>query len=273
MRILPVLDLRAGLAVHAIAGHRAAYQPLRSILHAGPEPLGLALAYRDRLGLTELYLADLDAIAGISDHGTLFPTLTRHGLALWVDAGLRSREGVGALIAAGVSVIVVGLETVLGSEALAGIVASAGAERLAFSLDLRAGRPHVAPGAVWSADDPLGLAFEAIRLGLRRLIVLDLARVGTARGVGSLPLVADLARAFPEVEILVGGGISGPEDLPALARAGASGALVGSALHEGQIGREHLAQLAARAAEESLPTFESPEASCLRRLNSRPSWV
>src|SRR5947209_7775724 len=63
MRIIPVLDLKAGLAVHAVAGDRAYYQPIRSILHQGSDPIGLARAYRDKLGLSDLYVADLDAIA------------------------------------------------------------------------------------------------------------------------------------------------------------------------------------------------------------------
>ena len=64
MRIIPVLDLQGGQAVHAIAGDRAHYRPIQSVLHEGPDPIGLARAYRDSLGLRDLYLADLDAIAG-----------------------------------------------------------------------------------------------------------------------------------------------------------------------------------------------------------------
>ena len=64
-RLIPVLDLKAGRPVHAIGGNRAHYEPLRSILHpAGADPVELARACRDRLGLRELYVADLDAILG-----------------------------------------------------------------------------------------------------------------------------------------------------------------------------------------------------------------
>src|SRR5262249_5179641 len=64
LRIIPVLDLKGGLAVHAIGGNRDHYRPLRTPLHADSQPLGVARGFRDVLHFRELYLADLDAIAG-----------------------------------------------------------------------------------------------------------------------------------------------------------------------------------------------------------------
>ena len=63
--------------------------------------------------------------------------------------------------------------------------------------------------------------------------MLDLARVGSGGGLGTLPLVQELVRSDC-IEIVVGGGISGRRDLEEAARAGASAALVGSALHSGR---------------------------------------
>ena len=63
-RVIPVLDVKNGQAVHAVGGIRSHYRPLQSLLHPSCEPLELARAYRDLLGLRELYLADLDAISG-----------------------------------------------------------------------------------------------------------------------------------------------------------------------------------------------------------------
>src|SRR4051812_4963977 len=64
IRVVPVLDLLAGRVVHAIGGDRAHYRPLRTGLHPGSDPIGIARGYRDALHLREVYLADLDAIAG-----------------------------------------------------------------------------------------------------------------------------------------------------------------------------------------------------------------
>jgi phosphoribosylformimino-5-aminoimidazole carboxamide ribotide isomerase len=235
MRVIPVIDLRAGQAVHAVAGERAHYRPVRSTLHAGSSPLGLALAYRRALGLEELYLADLDAIAGAPPALELFETLAASGFALWVDAGIRDRGSVEPLLRLGATTLIAGLETLRGPLALQVVLAAAGPERLAFSLDLRAGQPLFAAGASWGATDPFAIAEAVIRLGVQRIVILDLARVGTGAGTGSTELLLRLAGAFPQLEITVGGGVAGPDDLEALARAGASAVLIGSALHDGRI--------------------------------------
>ncbi|HEV3162983.1 MAG TPA: HisA/HisF-related TIM barrel protein [Isosphaeraceae bacterium] len=241
MRVIPVLDLKAGQAVHAVAGERAHYRPVRSRLHGSSEPLGLARAYRDTLGLDELYLADLDAIAGAPPAVDLIRTLSDSGLRVWVDAGLRDRSGLAHLLGSGAAVVIVGLETVSGTDQFAEILAEAGHDRVAFSLDLDAACPRFAPGADWGTSDPLELAEGAIGLGVRQVILLDLARVGTGRGTGTISLLTDLASAHPDVEFVAGGGISGPSDLAVLARAGAAAVLVGSALHDGRIGRDDVA--------------------------------
>ena len=53
-------------------------------------------------------------------------------------------------------------------------------------------------------------------------------------------LVRELCARFPEFELLAGGGVRDVADLHALADAGAAGALVGTALHSGAIGRDEL---------------------------------
>lgn len=243
MRVIPVLDFKAGRAVHALAGRRDHYQPVRTILHEGSDPIGLALAYRDRLGLSEIYLADLDAIAGDPPALGLYRRLLAESLTLQVDAGVHDLDSVKPLLDLGVSKIVVGLETVRGPDPLGEINATVGPDRLIFSLDLRDGTPLIAPGVDWGTKDPILLADRAIKLGVRRLLLLDLARVGAGQGPGTLPLLATLRAAHPRVAFTVGGGISSPDDLPRLALAGASAALIGSALLDGRIGLEDLHEL------------------------------
>jgi phosphoribosylformimino-5-aminoimidazole carboxamide ribotide isomerase len=69
-----------------------------------------------------------------------------------------------------------------------------------------------------------------------RIVLLDLARVGLGLGTGTLPLLKSLRSDDPTLEISVGGGISGKDDLAELSDAGASCVLVASALHDGRIG-------------------------------------
>ena len=62
-RVIPVLDVKDGQAVHAVGGNRSHYRPLRSILSSYFGTRRDCASYRDLLGLRDLYLADLDAIS------------------------------------------------------------------------------------------------------------------------------------------------------------------------------------------------------------------
>jgi phosphoribosylformimino-5-aminoimidazole carboxamide ribotide isomerase len=54
MRVIPVIDLKSGAAVHAVRGERERYRPLRSEIVAGSDPIRAARALRRALGLDEL---------------------------------------------------------------------------------------------------------------------------------------------------------------------------------------------------------------------------
>jgi phosphoribosylformimino-5-aminoimidazole carboxamide ribotide isomerase len=238
--VIPVLDVKAGRAVHAVGGRRDHYAPVRSVLHASPDPVALARAFRDRLGLRRLYLADLDAIAGAPPDLALYRSIQSPGVDLWVDAGLRNVRSARALLSAGVSTVVVGLETTGGPSALTAILHEVDPRRVVFSLDLRDGRPVTAPGSDWPVSDPIGLASCAISSGLRRVILLDLSRVGRGQGVGTLPLAERLSAEHPGLEITVGGGIAGSQDLRQLEGTVVSSVLLASALHDGRISVQDL---------------------------------
>src|SRR5881398_3704297 len=89
MRTIPVLDLLGGQVVRGIGGRRHEYRPVVSGLTASSAPLDVARAFAERFGLRELYLADLDAIAGAGPGWATYAGLRAAGFALWVDAGVR----------------------------------------------------------------------------------------------------------------------------------------------------------------------------------------
>jgi len=244
--VIPVLDLRAGRAVLARGGQRDTYAPVRSRLvagGAGGDPLALARAYRDILDCDEWYVADLDALAGDAVQGALLGALAGLDGRLLVDAAVATPERARELVARGAARVIVGLETLPSWEALAAVARAIGPARVVFSLDLRDGAP-LAEAPLFGA--PLELAGAALAAGVGAIIVLDLARVGSRRGVDA-KLVEGLRRAHPHVELLAGGGIATARELVRLAAAGLDGALVATALHDGRIGREDIA--AARRAD------------------------
>jgi phosphoribosylformimino-5-aminoimidazole carboxamide ribotide isomerase len=238
MRVVPVIDVRNGAAVRAVGGRRSEYQTLVSPLAASSAPLDVARGYRTHLGLSEIYLADLDAIAGAEPDAALLAALRADGFRLWVDAGVRGPDRARSVAEAGGQSVVVGLETVEGPAALREVVAALG-ERAVFSLDLRGAEP-LGDRDAWDGADAATIAERAIALDVRRLLVLDLARVGHGDGCGTEELCAFLAGKHPAVEVSAGGGVRGPEDLGRLRACGVRAALVASALHDRRLTRADL---------------------------------
>ncbi len=257
MRVIGVIDLKGATAVHAVRGERERYRPVHSAIGGDDgDALALARGFRNALGLEEIYVADLDAIVGESehaagsggaaigdaagDHRALLRALAGEARVM-VDAGVSEPARAQALLDLGVHRVIVGTETLSGPAALDRLVAELPDGALVLSVDLRDGR-------VLSPDPQLaGLpATDALvrlqRAGLREAIVLDLARVGSGAGP-DVALIAELHAAFPGLELLAGGGVRDVEDLRALEAAGAAGALVATALHRGVIGPRELAEL------------------------------
>jgi phosphoribosylformimino-5-aminoimidazole carboxamide ribotide isomerase len=242
MRVVPVLDLKGGVAVHAVRGERHAYAPVRSVLAPSADPVALARAFLLSLGCGACYIADLDAIAGTGDHGAVVEAIAGLGIAVWLDAGVAGADDARRAAASGAARVIVGTETLRATRDLPAIVeaardGSSGADCI-LSLDHRDGRllggsPEVA------AAEATDLAAAAWTAGIRMFIVLDLARVGARAGPETEPARRLRAR-LPDAKIVLGGGVRDRGDLRALAAAGYHAALVGTALHTGVLGAADL---------------------------------
>ena len=242
MQVFPVLDLMDGKVVRGVAGERNSYRPIESRLTASCEPLAVAKAIREQLGLSQFYVADLDAIRFGRPQFSILRELAESFPGLWLDAGIRVPDDVSRLEPLGEIVFVAGLETIAGPEALRDLCRRLGADRVAFSLDLKHGRP-LGDTSCWHSPEPLEIARKAIDLGTGKLIVLDLAQVGMGEGPSTLPICANIKREFPEVFLVTGGGIRDAGDLLSLKEHQIDGVLVASALHNSSIGREEIQKL------------------------------
>jgi phosphoribosylformimino-5-aminoimidazole carboxamide ribotide isomerase len=253
MDIIPVLDLARGVAVRAQAGDRARYEPVESALmpSAIGDAVGLLRAFRARLRATACYIADLDAIQGGAVQRTMLRELaqleTGFAGSIMVDAGAHTAESTLEVMACGASQVVIGLETLRAFTHLAEIVRLTGEEQVIFSVDLRLGSPILHPAmqdAMGAQPDAVSLAAQAVESGVANLLLLDLARVGTGCGA-DLGLIEELRKRFPELRLLVGGGILTRRDLDRMRDVGCDGALVASAIHAGTITATDVAELAA----------------------------
>ena len=238
MRIIGVIDILDGRAVHARAGDRSTYVSIERA--AGVRIDGsvdaLARVYVETLGVKELYVADLDAISGgvSAMNARLIHRVASLGVPIWVDAGVSTGTDAERVIAAGASIVIVGLETLSDFHSLGEISRALGGDRVAFSLDLRDGVPIRVPNDVSRRSAPESLAYRAAEAGVANIVVLDLARVGMEGGVADA-VMKRVRGAVQSVALFAGGGVRSRKDLEELAMAGIDGALVATALLNGSI--------------------------------------
>lgn len=235
-RIVPVIDVMGGVVVRAVGGRREQYRPVVSGLTGCADPVTVAASVLHAADARELYVADLDAIAGRAAVSPavaqLIDTCRR---PIWVDVGLGPFKRVSVLPPDDCVRPVVGSETCSTPDVLREVTEAG--RTGAFSIDLRGGE-LVGDWQEWQLDnqhDVLGLARRAVGCGVRTLIVLDLARVGTGTGCGTEDLLRAIHAEFPEVELIAGGGVKTWEDVERLGEAGADAVLVASALHDGTL--------------------------------------
>lgn len=209
MRVIPVIDVRGGIVVHARRGRREDYAPLQPTA----DPVAVATALCERCGTTTLYVADLDAIERGEPNDTALRALAAIA-DVWLDAGTTEVSGV---------------RRVIGTESLTDLPAGP----VVLSVDLRDGR-LISPRPELDGRDAAAAVPLARELGVTELVVIDLALVGSGAGP-PLAAVHALSAALPGVEIYAGGGVRDDADLHALEAAGATGALVATALHEGRL--------------------------------------
>jgi phosphoribosylformimino-5-aminoimidazole carboxamide ribotide isomerase len=239
LKVIPVIDILNGITVHAVKGQRSQYQPLQSNLTKSTIPVEVAKTFKT-LGFTHLYIADLDAIIDCrSSFGNLKQIADESGLELLVDAGITSIQRAQLLMQNSVHTLIVGTETLQNKTFVAEAIKQFGSKRVLLSLDLKAGKVLVGHGFAGSTE-PLEMLKAFMSVGLSQIVVLDLSRVGSGEGV-DLAFLKQIKDTL-DIDVYVGGGVRGIEDLVELEKLGISGALIATSLHTGKITVSELKQ-------------------------------
>ncbi|HZD91437.1 MAG TPA: HisA/HisF-related TIM barrel protein, partial [Pseudolabrys sp.] len=222
MEIIPVIDLKGGIVVHARMGARDRYRPIETPLARGSDPIDVVAGLMALHSFTTLYVADLDAIIGSGDNRAALHALRQAftGLTLWVDGGIADFEIATAWLQQDLGHLVLGSETQRDGS-LAHHLADN--RRVVLSLDFR--------GDAFQGPLPLLAQSDAWP---RRVIAMTLHRVGSGSGPDFARLATLKARAGTR-DVYAAGGVRNGDDLRALAQAGIAGALVATGLHDGRI--------------------------------------
>lgn len=194
-----------------------------------------ALRQFEAEGAEWAHIVDLDGARAGSprQHRFIAGLVDETELKLQVAGGIREADQIRFLLSEGVDRVVVGSLAVTDPDAVRGFFDRFGPERITLALDvmLLEEVPMVALSG-WTEASPHTLWDVAARYPeARHLLVTDISRDGMMGGP-NLALIGELRARLPDVSVQASGGVASLDDLDALRRAGAAGAIVGKALWE-----------------------------------------
>lgn len=229
MNIIPVIDLKDGVVVHAKQGNREHYRPINTELCKSPDIFEVIEALLGIYAFDTFYIADLNAITGQGDHNRLITeVLNRYpSITFWIDRGYQKHPQCAQY--PGNTLPVLGSESYR-NETLSEIKAYK--NNFILSLD-------------YSSADALGAKnlFADPTFWPKNIIIMTLDRVGSGHGP-DLEKLTGFCRQYPDRNFIAAGGIRNKQDLMDLLEAGIYQALVASALHNGAIKSDDMAELA-----------------------------
>jgi HisA/HisF family protein len=239
-RILPVIDLKRGQVVHGVAGKRDSYQPIVSQIVDSPNPANVARALCDVVRGDDMYVADLDAIAGHEPDWNSYAAIANQDVTLWLDAGTSEVSSLRRIVekTRNLANVIIALESLASLSLLETIATELSMQQVVFSLDLANGLP-VTPDPSASNLSAEAIAAFAIAVGIRSIIVLDVAAVGRQRGATTIDLCRKIkARHSDDVQLISGGGVRDSSDVRRYVEAGCDRVLVATALHNRTITKD-----------------------------------
>ena len=228
MEIIPSIDLKDGRCVRLYQGD------FQQETVFSEDPVAVALGWQEQGG-SLLHLVDLDgAAAGTPANLPIINSIVQVlDIPVQVGGGIRERSTADALLAAGVSRVVIGTAAVENPQMVEGLCQEYGGERLVVAVDARNGMVTTrgwTEGSQVSAPD-LGRQMGA--LGVLRLLYTDVSRDGTLTSP-NFDANAELVRETG-MRVQASGGVSTLDDIRQLAQTGVEGVIIGTALYRGAI--------------------------------------
>jgi len=226
MKIIPAIDLKDGVVVHAKQGNREHYQPINTDLCKSSDIFQVIETFLKIFQFDTFYIADLSAITNQGDHSHLIAdVLTRFPqITFWIDRGYQkydqsARDSGNTL-------------PVLGSESYQNKTIP----------ELKAYKNNFILSLDYSNSNTLGAEnlFSDTALWPENIIIMTLERVGSNHGP-DLSKLTNFCRKYPEKNFIAAGGVRNKQDLIVLCEAGIHQALVASALHSGSLKAEDIA--------------------------------
>ena len=238
-RIIPVIDIMNGTAVHANKGLRNEYQPIHMKFSQSSKPQDLLSVFSKNFSFTESYIADLDSIIREKPNIELLKKIVQEtSLNIMLDAGIRNHYDVIQFKNLGVSKLILATETIESFDVVDDAISELGREKIIVSIDMK--KQNLISGSAEIANMDINTIIGKVKeKGISEIILLDLAKIGSLSGGGSTNYETIRSQHF-DIKIILGGGVKDISDINTLEKQGFNGALIATSLHKGIITPENV---------------------------------
>jgi phosphoribosylformimino-5-aminoimidazole carboxamide ribotide isomerase len=237
MLIIPAIDIFDGKCVRLSQGDYAQ----KTVYAVSPEEVAQQFADAgfqflhvvDLQGAKEKKVVNWDSIASI---------LKVPGLKVEIGGGIRTTEDIRQLIDIGASRVVIGSVAAKSPELLEYWIQQFSADRIVVGMDVKNGSVAISGWTEDSRLEPMNFVLDLIRRGAKIFICTDISRDGMLDGV-NIEFFQNLKSAFPQISIIVSGGVSTLADIQVLKQSEFAGVIVGKAIYESKLPIEKLAKM------------------------------
>lgn len=232
--VFPAIDLRDGKVVRLELG-----DPSRQTVFSS-DPAKTAYDFLSA-GAKWLHVVNLDGAFGDEQRAKKNETAIAQILEITpefegkvqVGGGLRSMKAIESLLAMGVNRVILGTLAVEQPQIVRDVLRRWGAERIAVSVDLRAGRIQTHGWMKSTERQPEEWLEELVLAGLRWVIVTDVERDGVLSGA-NLQLALRFSRDS-NLRVVLAGGVSMINEIHQARNNGLAGVIIGRALYSGEL--------------------------------------
>ncbi|MFX1234535.1 MAG: HisA/HisF-related TIM barrel protein [Promethearchaeota archaeon] len=237
-KVYPVIDILNSKVVHAVKGERDKYTLLKSPLFNTNEPLEIILQLKETYNLNQFYIADLDAIMFEKPNMKIINNvLDIVNIETMIDPGIKSIDHLKIFSGIKLDKIILGLETIQNITIIKESFKFFSKDKIIVSIDMYKEKLFTSIEKLKKLT-PLDITRKLEKIGIKKIILLDLYKVGQKLG-GISPLYIKIKDSFSG-DVLIGGGIKNLNDVRLYYKNSFSGVLIGTALYDGTINPNEL---------------------------------
>ena len=227
MILYPAVDIKDGKCVRLLQGR------FDAITEYGDDPVAMAKKW-EALGAGWLHVVDLDGARSgkAGNRETIKAMAAAVSIPVQTGGGVRTLADVEELLESGLTRVILGTSAVRDRGMVKTAIERYG-DRIVIGIDAKDGYVAVEGWESGSGLEATAFAREMALLGAKTVIYTDIATDGTLAGP-NLPAMKEMIDVSG-MDVIASGGVGTVDDLLALARIGAAGAITGKAIYTGAI--------------------------------------